>query len=591
MDNKYYTREKNIQILISLLKQYDIKRVIASPGSSNEAFVISLQHDDFFEMYSCVDERSAAYMACGMAAETNDPVVITCTEATSSRDYMPGLTEAYYRKLPILAVMTSHGETMIGSYEPQVLDNTVTPNDTSVYNYRIPLCNTKAEERSTVVHINEAINKMFLFGGGPVRLVLEIRDIFNYDVKNLPKVPVIRQYTDVEKLPELPKGNVVVYVASHKYFSKEEISAIEKFCEVNNGAVLCDITSNYTGKYKVNYAIVASQEGFASICPSIDLVVYIGTVTGDYYGSDICRYSKNNWFINQDGTYRDRFGTLNAVMTMNEVDFFKHYNTASSQIAKESFYNYLEQQVKEITSMMPKLPFSNLWVAQVSSKNIPSNSEIHATINNSLRSWNFGSLPNDVSGHCNVGGYGIDGGISSMIGASLIHTDKLYFCICGDLQFFYDMNVLGNRHIGNNVRILLVNNGHGQEFRFYQNPASQFGEDADLYVAAGGHFGCKSTNLVKHFAEDLGYDYLSAKDEESFLRLYKNFFSVEKKGKPIIFEVFTNNDDENEALKLIRTIVPKGKQSIKGKIKSKAKEMIGENGIEAIKAIKKVVRH
>lgn len=54
------------------------------------------------------------------------------------------------------------------------------------------------------------------------------------------------------------------------------------------------------------------------------------------------------------------------------------------------------------------------------------------------------------------GGFGIDGNMSSLLGASLIDPQKICFCILGDLAFFYDMNVLGNRHVGKNIRILLV---------------------------------------------------------------------------------------------------------------------------------------
>lgn len=96
----YYVNEDNHLILISLLKQYGIRKIIASPGGTNITFVGSVQNDPFFQIYSCIDERSAAYMACGMAEETGEPVIISCTGATSSRNYMPALTEAYYRKLP-----------------------------------------------------------------------------------------------------------------------------------------------------------------------------------------------------------------------------------------------------------------------------------------------------------------------------------------------------------------------------------------------------------------------------------------------------------------------------------------------------------
>ena len=98
------TKEKNAQIIISLLKAHGIKKVIASPGTTNVALIGSIQNDPYFEIYSSVDERSAAYLACGLAEESGEPVVISCTGATASRNYAPGLTEAYYRKLPVLAI-------------------------------------------------------------------------------------------------------------------------------------------------------------------------------------------------------------------------------------------------------------------------------------------------------------------------------------------------------------------------------------------------------------------------------------------------------------------------------------------------------
>ena len=103
----HYTSERNVQIVLALLKANNIKKVVASPGATNESIVASMQYDPYFEMYSCVDERSAAYMACGLAAESGEIVVLSCTGATSSRNYLPGLTEAYYRKLPILAITSS----------------------------------------------------------------------------------------------------------------------------------------------------------------------------------------------------------------------------------------------------------------------------------------------------------------------------------------------------------------------------------------------------------------------------------------------------------------------------------------------------
>ena len=104
---KYYTSEKHTQILIALLKAHNIRKIVASPGTTNICFVGSLQSDPYFEIYSSVDERSAAYIACGLARESGEPVVLSCTGATASRNYAPGLTEAYYSNVPVLAVTST----------------------------------------------------------------------------------------------------------------------------------------------------------------------------------------------------------------------------------------------------------------------------------------------------------------------------------------------------------------------------------------------------------------------------------------------------------------------------------------------------
>ena len=62
----FYTNERNVQIVLFLLKANGIKKVVASPGATNITVVASMQNDSFFEMYSAADERSAAYIACGL---------------------------------------------------------------------------------------------------------------------------------------------------------------------------------------------------------------------------------------------------------------------------------------------------------------------------------------------------------------------------------------------------------------------------------------------------------------------------------------------------------------------------------------------
>ena len=484
--------------------------------------------------------------------------------------------------------MTGRGENRTGSYEPQSIDNAVLPNDVTKYKVNIPICRSNKDERGATTKLNEAINNLYTGGGGPVCVVMESYDSLGFLIKELPKVRVIKTYKKKEDLPSLPKGNIAILVGAHQKWNEKVVKAVEFFCERNNAVVLCDLTSNYNGKYRLNYSIVTTQEGAAKLLPKFDLLIYVGTVCGDYYTSENMCSAKEWWMVNEDGQYHDRFSKLTAVITMEEVDFFSNY--VDGENINTSLYVEMKKQQDEMLASIPELPFSNLWIAQTASQQIPENSVVHAAINNSFRSWNYFPLPDSVNGSCNVGGFGIDGGLSTLVGASLVHPDKLYFGIIGDLAFFYDMNALGSRHIGNNLRLLLVNNGKGQEFRNYQHPASLLGDDCDKYVAAGGHYGKQSPTLVKAYAESMGFRYLTASNKEEFLRVYKDFFNGKQTDKPILFEVFTDSEHENEALHTIRYMV---KPSITAKRVAKeiiAKGFVGETGVKVLKAIKENIK-
>ena len=143
--------------------------------------------------------------------------------------------------------------------------------------------------------------------------------------------------------------------------------------------------------------------------------------------------------------------------------------------------------------------------------------------------------------------------MSSLLGLSLVNTKRISIGIVGDLGFFYDMNVLGNRHVGKNFRILLINNGVGTEFKNYNHFEANFGDTADSFIAARGHYGNQSEFLVRHYSEDLGFIYLSAKNKKDFFNNV-GLFITEKLDKPILFEVFTSSFDESTALRLLKSI-------------------------------------
>ena len=547
---KKYSNDKNAQILLSLLKAHHIRKVIASPGTKNIAIVGSMQHDEYFEMYSAVDERGACYMACGLAAESGEPVAITCTGATASRNYFPGLTEAYYRKLPILVIAGSHGEENIGHLHSQVIDRTQSPKDTVRYSAFVNEIKDRKDEQHNATIINKALIELRRHGGGPV-LIDIVASARGFDTETLPKVRAISYYNKETSFPVIGAGSIALFVGTHACMSDELSQAIDRFCALYDAVVFCDHTSGYSGKYRVNFALVCAQKDYTSKLVSPDLLIHIGEVSGDTYTTKALT-PKKVWRVNEDGELRDLFHALDSVFETDELTFFKHYATGEGD--RHSYLDTCRAEYLGCLSAFPEMEFGNIFVAQRLASCLPKDSVIHFGIFNSLRSWNFFELDATIHSSCNVGGFGIDGALSTLIGASLASPRKLHFLVVGDLAFFYDLNSLGNRHVGNNLRILLVNNGRGIEFRKKDHPGYQFGESADQYIAAGGHFGNMSRTLVKSFAESLGFEYLTASNKEEFEATYARFVTEELTGKPMLFEIFPEADSEVKNLDAVRHI-------------------------------------
>lgn len=579
---KKYTSEINAQIIISLLKQHGIKRIVASPGTTNMAFVASVQQDPCFNVVSAVDERSAAYIACGMAAESGEPVVISCTGATASRNYAPGMTEAFYRKLPVLAITSHQGVAKIGHHIAQVIDRSQIQQDVAKLSVTLQMVKDAEDQWNCEIKANQAILELKRHGGGPVHINLETSYSRDYGVESLPLYRKIDRVTLSDDFPEIRHKKIAIFFGSHRSLTVEETNQIEAFCETHNAVVFCDHTSGYNGKYRVQITLLAAQShcDLKTIFP--DLVIHVGEVSGDYY---IPKLLKNEvWRVNEDGELRDTFKKLKIVFEMSLYAFFSAYKR-SEAILPNSYWQDCQSICDAIKKRLPDLPYSNLWAASELCGKIPKASTLHFGILNSLRAWNFFEVDNSIKTSCNVGGFGIDGGMSSFFGASQIHFDRLYFLVIGDLAFFYDMNVLGNRHLQPNLRILLVNNGKGVEFRQHGHAAESFGDAADQFISAAGHFGQQSPDLVRNYAENLGFQYFAASNKEEFAANYQHFIDPNLRDKPILFEIFTESEKESKALELMMNI--EADTSIKSRkaMESAARKVLGKGGISVAKKL------
>ena len=557
-----YSTEKGVQILISILKSYGIKKIIVCPGATNFAFVSSVQHDGEFKIYSCFDERDAAYMACGLAVESGEPVVISCTMATASKEFYPGLTEAYHRKIPIIAVTSCQIEDNEDNLSPQYVERYPLPKDLVRYSVHIPRIRDEIDERTAKLRINRALHEMRRDGGGPVHINLTTLYSIDFSIETLPKFKNITRYTETDNFPKIDRTKymtIAISCGAKWNWDDELVGAIDIFCEKNGAVVFTDHASGYYGKYAIHPTILACQENYSGdlLCP--DLLIHIGEYSGDYYTYYSLMNAKEVWRVSEDGVARDTFHHLTAIFDMREEHFFKKIlcKCDGNGDNAESYYKILNADISKVYEKFPTVPFSNIYTAEHVIAQLPHDCVVHFGMSNTLRSWTFFNMPyKDIRTYANVGCRGIDGVLSTLVGASLVNPSKLYFGVLGDLTFYYDMNVLGNRHISNNLRIILINNDGGTEFYMHQSGCwKSMGNDVSDYVAASGHNGIKSKKLVRDYAINLGFEYLSASNERELDDIIPYFTSTVLTEKPILLEVFTEHDKEREALYAVRNIV------------------------------------
>ena len=552
-----YSNMDNIHIVVSLLKQNNIHDLVISPGGTNIPIIKATQDDPFFNCFSVIDERSAAYVAIGISIQRKNPVALICTSAQATRNYIPGLTEAFYKRIPLVAItMEKHPRFKYQEYM-QAPDQTSLPNDSVKRSFELPYISDINDYYHSVRVANEAMLELSKNGYGPVQICIPWLDFpLEFERKDIKAISRF-QARDLQ-YEDLKDKKIMIVIGEHIPFTEEERRVINDFCEKTNSVVYSNHLSNFSNRYTVKanlFLLTSTLAEIDQIKP--DILISIGGQTGDY--PFYLMFSKpslehiDHWRLSEDGEVVDTYDKLTRVYQGSIVDFFGSFFPSSCE---HGFYETWAKAVNRKTTDI-EVPFSNVSIAQYMHSRIPNNSIIQFSILNSLRVWNLFHLDPSIECYSNVGAFGIDGGMSTLIGQSLA-TDKLAFMIIGDLAFLYDMNCLSLRDLRNNVRILLINNNGGIEFKLYEGSSDYL----DRYIAAANYHGS-----AKGWAESCGFEYFSAKNMDEFKKNLVSFVSTSE--KPILFEIFVTDDDESKAyLSVVNSNKTKtAKDSVKGMVK------------------------
>lgn len=540
-----YTNLKNINILISVLKNNNISHVVISPGNSHNAIVRCFEEDCFFTTYNIVDERSAAFFACGLSQEKKCPIALCCTSGTATSNYLTGVTEASRRGMPLVIITGDKNPYYLGQYEDQMIDQSSIFKTVTKYQCTLPMTESDKDLWYSTRVLNEAMLEMNHHGLGPVHINVPIEKGMrgigeDFTIQELPKVNQIHRYdwrTDKETFKsifeEIGDKKILVLCGQDDHISEEEDQLVESISQKYNIVFAVDKISNLhgTGTVEISRAVKRNGMRIATLFP--DIVISIaGNTTLDIKFQLKGSFKGNHWIVNENGRVADPFKKLNKIFEMETLEFLRRMNSYSACTSN----TYLKKWEYEVSCVeIPDFKYSNLYSVQKVMNGMIPNSNFNIANSTTIRIAQYFELAPSIQVYCNRGVNGIDGCVSTFIGQAAASPDKLNYLIVGDLTFFYDMNSIWNRYIGKNVRIMLNNNEGASLFHFNQG--------GGLYPSLNKNVAAEHFATAKGWVESQGFSYLCAHNKEEFDEQLPLFLS-NNSDRPIFFEVFTHKEDD-----------------------------------------------
>lgn len=586
-----YSNLKNVQYLLGALKAYQINKVVVSPGNSHNAIVRSLEEDSFFKTYNIVDERSAAFFACGLCQEFQEPVAICCTSGTAASNYLTGITEASRRGLPIVVITGDKNPYYLAQYEDQMIENMSIFSEVARYGCKLPIVETEKDAWYCQRVLNETLLELNHHGTGPVHIDVPIESgMFaigdSFTSESLPsfrKIERIDMNVNDEPLLDrlfasLKGKKVFVMCGQDDHISAKENELIESISRKYNCVFATDKLSNLhcRGTVEISLAAKAFPEKYCDLLPDV-IISIAGNPAMDYkFSLKGGPATTEHWIVNEEGRIADPFKKLTAVFEGNTVQFLtlmNHYGENDSNDYYNKWLTYSEQVD------IPQFEYSNLYSVQSVMKNMPQYSNFNIANSTTIRIAQYFDLDDSIQVYCNRGVNGIDGCVSTFIGQAAASPDKLNFLIVGDLTFFYDMNSVWNRYIGNNVRIMLNNNEGAALFHFNQGLKN--------YPTLNENVAAEHFATAKGWVESQGFKYLCASNKEEFDENLKKFMCKES-DKPIFFEVFTHKEEDARIQHEFydKIVVRETTKSVKAGAKKLLKSVLGEDMVRKLKGKK-----
>ncbi|WP_312513127.1 2-succinyl-5-enolpyruvyl-6-hydroxy-3-cyclohexene-1-carboxylic-acid synthase [Chryseobacterium culicis] len=548
---KKYSSKRSIQILAHLLQQYGIADIVISPGSRNAPLAIHFSEVDRFNCYSIVDERSAAFVAMGMAKSEKKPVAITCTSGSAVVNYYPAVTEAFYQNIPLLVLTADRPTDFVDLFDGQTIRQKDVFHQHSYGDFQLLEDSKENAEDINFDIIKKAIELCFE-KQGPVHINIPLEEPLYELVSELPTFPTVEK-TIKHREYEIPSNLIAEWHTSQRImllvgtrdYSPELENQLTQLVKNHSVVVLSEANSNLNHekffKHIDRYIFNFTEEDYKTYAP--DLLITVGQNVVSKKVKQFLRSArpKQHWHLDEIWQPDTYFSLTEKIEVKPEVFFSKLLKFIN--LEPRPYFNLWDvlrdKKDAKHEQFLNTIEFSDFYFFNKASQTIPENYNIHFSNSSGIRYaqlFDFGKRKM----YCNRGTSGIDGSTSTAMGFA-IKNENPTLLITGDLSFFYDINGLWNQYIPPFVRIMIFNNGEGNIFKIIPGPGNANPNTLDEFIATKHRKNAES--LAKHF----GFSYIRVEDEITLDRVLENFFKPD--AQPKILEVNTYGKNSADVLK------------------------------------------
>ena len=478
-----------INDLASICALKGIKEAILSPGSRCAPLSIAFIRHPAIHCRTIPDERSAAFIALGMAQQLEKPVVLVCTSGSAALNYFPAIAEAFFQQIPLLILTADRPVEWIDQWDGQ----TIRQND--VYGNHVKKSFTFPDsfehpDKCWHAHriINEAINESMSYPKGPVHINIPLREPFypaadeEFDYSNsLPITDVsvgISTLSAEQKIKlETHLGNFkkIIIVPGQQKPQKAVSDLLDQLAKQGKAVVISDFISNTQTKESINHPdfILQSVEDKSSMVP--DLVISFGKSVLSKPLKQFLRSSYSaHWQVQESGYTPDPYQRLSKIIQC-QVASFLSFLSETPFSCDPHFIQSWKKPETGIKAMLPtimrEIAFGEFKALVRCMGKIPPFSKLHISNSMPVRYASLvGNLAPAVEIIVNRGTSGIDGSTSSAVGCAFT-TKEVVTLITGDMAFFYDRNAFWHKYNLPNLRIIVLNNHAGGIFRLIEGPA------------------------------------------------------------------------------------------------------------------------